>query len=104
MLFLIGLEYLGVRTHLWPQRRGQDGPPVRIIGGDQGHAVRHEAIAHLDLGHLSLRRTTSPYPFLGDMDRFDPIVEGMIAPGVWLAAPPSLPTPFIVGNGLLRVG
>jgi hypothetical protein len=28
----------------------------------------------------------------------------MIAPGVWLAAPPSLPTAFIVGHGLLRIG
>src|SRR5215475_2591712 len=48
-------------------------------------------------------RRPSPCPFLRDIHSFYPIVEGMIAPGVRLAAPPSLPTPFIVGHGLLRV-
>jgi hypothetical protein len=66
--------------------------------------IYNEAIADLDLGHLGLQRTASTCPFLGDPDRFYTIVEGMIAPGVWRAAPPALPTAFIVGDGLLGIG
>ena len=36
MLFLIRLEHLGIRTLLWPHCRGEDSPPVRVLGGDQG--------------------------------------------------------------------
>ena len=77
---------------------------MRLLGGDQDRTVHHEARAALDFGPLGLWRPASPGPFLGDADRFDPIVEGMRAPGVWRAAPPSLPTTCIVGNGLLRIG
>jgi hypothetical protein len=66
--------------------------------------VHGEAIADRDLGPLGLRRTAAPGPFLGDTDRFSTIVEGVITPGVRRAAPPSLPTAFIVGDGRLRVG
>jgi hypothetical protein len=66
--------------------------------------VYSQAIADLNLGGFRLRRTASLCPLLGNTNRFHPIVEGMIAPGGWLAAPPSLPTPFIVGNGRLRIG
>jgi hypothetical protein len=34
MLFLIRLEHLGICTPLWPQRGRQDGPPMRVLGGD----------------------------------------------------------------------
>jgi hypothetical protein len=94
MLFLIRLEPLGIRTHCWPQRRGQDGPPLRLLGGHQGLPVHHEAIMRLDLGRLGLRRTASSWPLLGDTDSCSARVEGMRAPRVGLAAPPSLPTPF----------
>jgi hypothetical protein len=104
MVFLVCLEPRGICTPLGPQRRGQDGPPIRLLGGGQGLTVHHEARAALNFGHLGLWRTASPGPFFGDADRFDPSVEGMIAPGVWLAAPPSLPTPCIVGHGLRRLG
>jgi hypothetical protein len=36
MLFLIRLEQLGIRTHLWPYRGRQDRPPVRTLGGGPG--------------------------------------------------------------------
>jgi hypothetical protein len=104
MRCLIRLEPLGICTPLGPQRRGQDGPPVRILGGDESLTMPDEAIADLDLGHLGLQPTASTCPFLGDTDRCYPIAEGMIAPGVRLAAPPSLPTTFILGHGLLGVG
>ena len=59
ILLLIGLEYLGIRTHLWLHRGGQDGPPVSVLGGDQRLWVHDQAIADLDLGCLGLRRTAS---------------------------------------------
>jgi hypothetical protein len=49
-LFLIRLEQLSIRTPLWSYRGGQDGPPVRVLGGDQGLWVYDEAIADLHLG------------------------------------------------------
>ena len=57
MLLLIRLEHLGIRTHLWPYSGGQDGPPVRVLGRDQGLWVHDQAIADLDLECLRLRRT-----------------------------------------------
>ncbi len=104
MLFLIRLENLGIRTHRWPHSGGQDGPPVHVLGGDQGLCVHDQAIADLDLGCLGLRRTASTRPLFGGTDRFHTIVESMIAPKAWLAAPPSLTTAFIVGDGRLGVG
>ena len=64
----------------------------------------HEVRAALACGHRGLGRPAAPGPFLGDADRCDPRVAGMLAPGVWLTAPPALPTPCIVGPGLLRIG
>ena len=58
----------------------------------------------LDLGPLGLRRTASSWPLRGDTDSFSTIGEGMIAPRLGRAAPPSLPTPCIGDHGLLRVG
>src|SRR4029450_13530036 len=66
--------------------------------------VHDEAIVDLNWRHLGLRRTAAPGPFLGDTNSFHTIVEGMIAPGGRWAAPPSLPTAFIVGDGGLSVG
>jgi len=103
MLFLIGLEDLRICTHLWRHGRGQDCPPVGVLGGAQGRMVHDEAIVDLNWRHLSLRRTAAPGPVLGDTYSFHTIVEGMVAPGVRRAAPPSLPTVFIVGDGRLRV-
>ena len=99
----IRLEPLGLRTHVWPQRRGQDGPPLRLRGGPQGLPVHPAALRRLDLGRLGLRRPAASGPFPGDTERFDPRVEGRRAPRVWRAAPPSLPTPCRGGHGLLRV-
>ena len=104
MLFLIRLEQLGIRTPLWSHRGGQDGPPVRVLGGDQGLWVHDEAITDRNLGCFGLRWTASTRPFLRDTDRFDLRVEAMVTPGPWLAPTPPLATPVVLGNGRLRVG
>ena len=104
MLLLIRLEHLGIRTHLWPYSGGQDGPPVRVLGRDQGLWGHDQAIADLDLGCLRLRRTASTRPLFGGADRVHLLVESMIAPKARLAAPPSLPSACIVGDGCLSVG
>src|SRR4029453_1294524 len=104
MLFLIGLQDLRLRTHLGLHRRGQDGPSVRVLGGDQGLPVHDEAIADLDMGPLGLRRTAAPGPFLGDTDRFYTIVEGVITPGVRRGGPPAPPPPLLHGGGPLSRG
>ena len=104
MLFLIRLEPLGIRTHLWRYRGGEDGPPVRVLGRDAGLWVHDQAIADLDLGRLGLRRTASTRPFFRDTDRFDSIMPAMVTPRPWLAPTPSLATPFVLGNGCLCGG
>jgi hypothetical protein len=63
-----------------------------------------EAIVDLNWRPLGLRRTAAPGPFLGNTHSFHTRVEGMVAPGVRWAAPPSLPTAFIVGAGGLGGG
>ena len=90
MLFLIRLEQLGIRTPLWSHRGGQDGPPVRVLGGDQGLWVHDEAITDRNLGCFGLRWTASTRPFLRDTDRFDLRVEAMVTPGPWRAPTPPL--------------
>ena len=77
---------------------------MRVLGGDQRLWVHDQTIADLDLGCLGLRRTASTRPLFGGADRFHTIVERMIAPEARRAAPPSLPTAFIVGDGRLGVG
>jgi len=66
--------------------------------------VHDEVIVALNWRRLGLRRTAAPGPFLGDTHSFHTIVEGMVAPGVRWAAPPALPTAFIVGDGCLGGG
>jgi hypothetical protein len=103
MLLLIGPEYLDIRTHLRRQRRGQDRPPMSLLGGKQSLGVHDQTIADLDLGCRRLRWTASTRPLCGRTDRFYTIVKRMIAPEARLAAPPSLPPAFIVGNGRLGI-
>jgi hypothetical protein len=74
-----------------------------ILGGNHGLRVYDQTIADLDLGCLRLRRTASPRALFGRADRFDPIVERMRAPAARRAAPPSLPTAFIVADGRLGI-
>ena len=59
MLFLIGLEHLGIRPDFWPPRGGQDGPPMRLLGGGESLWGHDEAIADLDRRGFGLRRTAS---------------------------------------------
>src|ERR687886_1607162 len=77
---------------------------MRVLRGEQGLWAHDEAIAALHLGDLSLRRPASPRPLFGGADGFHLIVERMIAPEAWRAAPPSLPPAFIVAEGRLGVG
>jgi hypothetical protein len=35
VLFLLGLEYLSIRTHVWRYCGRQDGPSMRVLGGHQ---------------------------------------------------------------------
>ena len=63
--------------------------------------MHDQTIADLDLGCLCLRRTASTCALFGRVDRFDTIVERMIAPEAWRTAPPSLPTAFLVDYGRL---
>ena len=77
---------------------------MRVLGGDQGLRVHEQAIADLDLGGLGLRRPAAAAALLGECDCFHTIVERMIAPEVRLAAPPTLPSAFIVDDGRLSVG
>src|SRR5262247_1976315 len=99
MLFLIGLEQLGIRTPFWPHRGREDGPPVRVLRGHQGLWVYPEAIADLDLRDLRLRRTTSPRPRLRHTDRVDLVAQAMVPPRPRLASTPSRPTPCVLHNG-----
>src|SRR5207253_9084158 len=62
------------------------------------------ALADLDLGCRRLRRTASTRPLFGGADRVHLRGESMIAPKARLAAPPSLPSAFRVGEGCLSVG
>src|SRR5262245_2382835 len=104
MLFLIRLEQLGIRTHLWPQRSRQDRPAVHVLRRDQGLWVYDEAIANLNLRGFGLRRTASMRPFFRDADRFDPIMQDMVTPRPGLTPPPPLAPPFVLGNGRLCIG
>src|SRR5215471_14711218 len=74
---------------------------MSLVGGHQGLGGHDQTIADFDLGYLRLRRTASPRALFGRVDRFDPIVERMIAPEARRAAPPSLPTAFVVADGRL---
>src|SRR4029450_12040654 len=59
MLLLIRLEYLDIRPHRRPQRRGQDRPPLRLVGGNHGLWGHDEPIADGDRGWLRLPRTAA---------------------------------------------
>ena len=109
MLFLIRLEHLGICTHRWLQRGRQDGPPVCVLGRDQGLWGHDQAraagpLGGLDRGGLGRRRPASTRPFLRDTDRYDPIVQDMVTPRPWRAPTPPLATPFVLGYGCLCVG
>ncbi len=77
---------------------------MRVFRGEQGLWAHAQAIADLHLGSLGLRRTASSRPLFGGADGFHMIVEHMRAPETRRAAPPSLPTAFIVADGRLGVG
>jgi hypothetical protein len=104
LLFLIRLEPLGIRTPFWRHRGREDGPPVRILGWDEGLRVHDKARADLDLGRRGLRRTASTRPFFRDIDRFDPIVQDLVTPRPGRAPTPPLATPVVRGNGRLGGG
>ena len=74
-----------------------------ILGGNQSLWAHDQTRAALDLGGLCLGRTASTCALCGHADRFDPIVERMIAPEERLAAPPALPPAFIVDDGRLGI-
>src|SRR5262245_16716146 len=104
MLFLIRLEHLSIGTLLWPYCGSQDGPSVRILRRNHDLWAHAEAISGLDLRGLGLRRTAASRPLLRDIDSFDPIVQDMVTPRPRLAPTPPLATPFVLGNGGLRIG
>jgi len=104
MLCLIRLEQLGIRTPFWRHRGREDGPPVRILGWDEGLRGHDKARADRDLGRRGLRRTASTRPFFRDIDRFDPRVQDLGTPRPGLAPTPPLAPPFVLGNGRLGGG
>ena len=77
---------------------------MRVFRGEQGFWAHDQAIADLNLGGLGLRRPAAPRPLFGGADGFHKIVEHKRAPGARCAAPPSLPTAFLVADGRLGVG
>ena len=104
MVCLIRLEPLGICPPLWPHRRGQDGPPPRVLGAGQGLRMYGQALAALALGGLGLRRTASAQPLCGGGDGFDTIMACMRAPEARRATPPSRPPACLVRAGRLGVG
>jgi hypothetical protein len=104
VLFLIGLEQLGIRTLLRRHRGGQDSPPRHVLGGNQGLSRHDQAIADFDLRGLGLRRTASVRPLFGGGDGCHTLAERMLAPETRRAAPPARPPACIAGNGRLGVG
>src|SRR5947199_8359037 len=67
MVCLIRLEPLGICPPLWAHRRGQDGPPPRVLGAGQGRRMYGQALAALDLGGLGLRRPAAAQPLWGEV-------------------------------------
>jgi len=104
VLFLIGLEYRSIHTHVWRSCGRQDGPSLRVLGGHQHLCVDGKTRADLDLGGLGLRRTASPRAFFGDLDGCDPLVPDMGAPRAWCTPTPPLAPPFVCCSGCLRGG
>src|SRR4030095_5828369 len=99
---MVSKTTIGLSVMLWvlprPGIKGGQQDKIRCCGPhplERGLCVYSQAIADLNLGGFRLRRTASLCPFLGNTERFHPIVEGMIAPGVWLLAPPRPPPPLI---------
>ena len=102
LLFLIGLEYLGICTHVWRHCGRQDGPSMRVLGRNQPLWGYGKPIADLDLRCLGLRRAASLCSFFRDLDGFDPIVQDRVAPRAWAPPPPPLATAFVFCYGCLR--
>jgi len=49
------LEPRGLWPRCWLQRGGQDGPSLRVLGGDEGRRMHAQAIADFDRRCLGLR-------------------------------------------------
>ena len=66
--------------------------------------LAHDEAIRTSTGDSRSLATARRVRFLCDTDYFHTIVEGVIAPGVRVGAPPALSTAFVVGDGRLGVG
>src|SRR5262245_8870611 len=89
ILVLIGLENVGIATHLRVHGRGQHHPSISLVWVGERLYVHSQAIAGLQRGRVALGGTPPPRPSRAAGVGDDTIVYRMIPPRVWTATAPA---------------
>src|SRR5262249_5285539 len=98
ILVLIGLENVGIATHLSGHGRGQHEPSSGLLWVGERLHVYYQAIPCLSRGRGRLSRTPPPRTSRAARVSDDTIADGMIPPRMWTAPATARLVVFILRN------